>query len=249
VEIKAAPKTRVEVKNEERGEVVAVFSTLDVIDHDGDVTLPGAFEDGAQTRMSGYNHSSWGAVLPVGRGTIREVGKEAVLEGRFFMESENAREHFTVVKGMGELQEWSYGYDVVKASEGEREDRRVRFLEKLKVHEVSPVILGAGIATRTLSAKGRERFADQLERVLAEVVGVKDRAVSLADLRGKEGRDLSDEAKGRIATMIEELERATSDLKALLTDPAAKDDEATQDIVLLELARYERTRAALSGVL
>ena len=39
--------------------------------------------------------------------------------------------------------------------------RSVQFLERLKVHEVSPVILGAGIATRTLATKGKD--ADQLE--------------------------------------------------------------------------------------
>ncbi|WP_433233731.1 hypothetical protein [Actinomadura nitritigenes] len=36
---------------------------------------------------------------------------------------------------------------------GEFKGQRVRFLDSVKVHEVSPVLLGAGVGTRTLSAK------------------------------------------------------------------------------------------------
>ena len=60
---------------------------------------------------------------------------------------------------MGDLQEWSYGFDIVKAKSGQFEERDVRFLEKLLVHEVSPVLLGAGIGTRTLSAKSGAKGA------------------------------------------------------------------------------------------
>lgn len=147
----------VEVKNADKGEVTAVFSTFNVVDKDGDVTLPDAFTDGEQVSISAYNHTSWGGVLPVGKGTIRALKSgEAVLEGQFFMDTQLGRETFQVVKNMGAQQEWSYGFDVVEHSFGEHDGKQVRFLKKLKVTEVSPVLLGAGENTRTVAVKARK---------------------------------------------------------------------------------------------
>lgn len=156
---------RFEIKDATKGEVEAVFSTFGVIDHDGDVTMTGAFEDGAAVKISAYGHASWGgfaaAALPVGRGTIRTSEKDARLLGQFFLATDAGREHFELIKAMGELQEWSYGFDVIDAEMGEQDDQSVRFLKKLKVHEVSPVLVGAGIDTRTVAVKGEG--ATQLE--------------------------------------------------------------------------------------
>ncbi|MFF5445486.1 HK97 family phage prohead protease [Streptomyces sp. NPDC012888] len=146
---------RVEIKDADKGTVKAVFSTFDVIDHDGDVTAPGAIEDGALVRISAYGHASWGGALPVGKGVVRIKGSEAILEGQFFMDTTHGRDTFETVKQLSEdgLQEWSYGFDVLDAEPVERDGRSVRLLKRLKVHEVSPVLLGAGINTRTLAAK------------------------------------------------------------------------------------------------
>jgi hypothetical protein len=161
-----------EVKDEARGFVQAVFSTFEVLDSDGDVTRPGAFRDGAPVIISAYGHSSWGGALPVGKGRIRATSKEAILDGRFFLETAPGRDTFAVVRGMGELQEWSYGYRVVKASFGEFEGRRVRFLEQLEVTEVSPVLQAAGVGTRTLTAKGTSpSFGPQELAVLKAIRG------------------------------------------------------------------------------
>src|SRR5687768_2644954 len=112
---------RVEIKDADKGEVACVFATLDVVDSDGDVTTKGAFENGAPVRISAYGHTSWEGALPVGKGKIREVGKEAVMDGKFFMDTAGGRDTFTVVKELGEegLQEWSYGYDPVEYKFGE----------------------------------------------------------------------------------------------------------------------------------
>jgi hypothetical protein len=163
---------RVEVKDADRGEIVAVFATKHVVDSDGDVTVDGAFDDGAKVRISAYGHGSWDGVPPVGKGVIRETSTEAILEGRFFMDTAAGRDTFSIVKQLGEdgLQEFSYGFDVVSYRFGEFEGRQVRFLEKLKVHEVSPVLLGAGIGTRLVSAKGYDGLsaADRVELRKAE---------------------------------------------------------------------------------
>lgn len=138
---------------EETGQIRAVFATLNTVDSDGDVTLPGAFEEGAEVRISAYGHRSWAGELPVGRGRIVTVGDEAILEGRFFLETTAGRETYETVKAMGDLQEWSYGFDVVESERGEWDGQEVRLLRKLRVFEVSPVLVGAGIGTRTLAVK------------------------------------------------------------------------------------------------
>jgi HK97 family phage prohead protease len=146
-------KTLRGLKVSDKGEVVAVFATLNVVDLDGDVTKNGAFENGAAVKISAWNHGSWGSQMPVGRGTIREKGDEAILTGRFFLDTSAGRDTFNVVKESSDLIEWSYGYDIEQSSPGTVDGRSVQILEKLKVHEVSPVILGAGIDTRTLATK------------------------------------------------------------------------------------------------
>jgi len=139
----------------EPGMVSAVFSTFNVIDHDHDVTLPGAFEENAPVRIAAWNHG-WNQ-LPVGRGEIHETESEARMDGLFFLDTESGKEHYLTVKALGELQEWSYSFDILEHEYGKMDDQDVRFLKKLKVHEVSPVMLGAGIDTRTLVIKAKDQ--------------------------------------------------------------------------------------------
>ncbi|MGL5910382.1 MAG: HK97 family phage prohead protease [Phycicoccus sp.] len=145
--------SRVELKAGDRGEVAAVFATFDVVDKDGDVTVPGAFTDGEEVLISSYQHTSWQGSLPVGKGTIRTTKSEAILDGQFFMDTSAGRDTFAVVKALGERQQWSYGFDVVDAAPGVYDGRDVQILKRLKVHEVSPVLIGAGVNTRTLATK------------------------------------------------------------------------------------------------
>jgi hypothetical protein len=96
----------------------------------------------------------------VGVGEIKTTAREAQVKSQFFMDTQDGRDTFTAVKRLHEagLGDWSYGYDAMKWSMGEYGDppQRVRFLEKLKVHEVSPVLVGAGVNTRTLDAKASQ---------------------------------------------------------------------------------------------
>lgn len=145
--------SRVEIKDADRGTVSAAFSTFNVIDKDGDVTLPGAFTDGEEVLISAYGHQSWNGALPVGKGAIRATKSEAILDGQFFMDTAGGRDTFAVVKALGGQAQWSYGFDVVDSDIGQHDGRDVRFLKRLKVHEVSPVLIGSGVNTRTLAVK------------------------------------------------------------------------------------------------
>lgn len=147
---------RFEVKDADKGLVEACFATLGVKDYDGDLTLPGAFETGAEVVISAYGHKSWMGALPVGQGTIREEGDKAVLSGEFFLDTECGKETFGVIKKLGKKQEWSYGFDVLETGELTEDMRQKgvwRVLKKLKVYEVSPVLVGAGVGTQTTSVK------------------------------------------------------------------------------------------------
>lgn len=137
-------------KDGHEGEFSAIFSTLNVIDKDQDVTLPGAFGDGEAVRIGHWGHKD---ELPAGRGVIHTDGLKAWVEGRFFTDTQTGREHYLTVKNLGELQEWSYGYDVLDSSPGQFDGQDVRFLKKLKVIEVSPVMRGAGVDTMTTDIK------------------------------------------------------------------------------------------------
>ncbi|MGH6693380.1 MAG: hypothetical protein ACREF4_22150, partial [Gammaproteobacteria bacterium] len=145
--------SRVEIKDADRGEVTAVIATFNTVDLDGDVTVPGAFDGVGEVPISAYGHGSWSTGVPVGKGRIRSTASEAIFDGQFFMDSVVARDTFVAVKGLGPLGQWSYGYDPIEADRGQFEGKSVRFLKRLLVHEASPVLVGAGVNTRTLSAK------------------------------------------------------------------------------------------------
>lgn len=139
------------------GTVIARFATLNVIDADGDVTLPGAFGD-QQVRIQPFGHDT--RAFMIGKGTIREEGNEAIMRGVINLDSAAGREAYAALKFDMEngraATEWSYTYDVEDEEAGMFDGRRVRFLKRLKVHSVDPVFLGAGVGTATLAVKGRE---------------------------------------------------------------------------------------------
>ncbi|MFF8831378.1 HK97 family phage prohead protease [Streptomyces sp. NPDC015131] len=142
---------RVELKDADQGVVVAVFSTFDTVDLDDDVVTKDAFKgkDGQPVRISAYNHASWQGALPVGKGVVRVTDREAVCEMQFNMKTQAGRETFETIKQMGELQEYSWGFNVVESEREEREGKQVRVIKAVDIFEVSPVLLGAGGPGRT----------------------------------------------------------------------------------------------------
>ena len=225
--------SRVEVKDADKGEIVAVFATLGVIDSDNDVTVKGAFPNDTSVVISAYGHKSWEGVTPVGLGTIKEVGNEAILEGQFFLDTTDGRDTFTAVRRLGEknLQEWSYGYDAVKFSYGEFEGQKVRFLEQLAVHEVSPVLKGAGQGTRVVAAKSGQKFGDHLASVVADVEAAIVRAEGVVALRSEKGKAISDNS----AEVLRRLDGSLKRLTELLAEPAT---DTTPDDFRREYARF-----------
>ncbi len=239
--------TGIEVKDTAKGLIEAVFATLNVIDKDGDVTLPGAFTNGEKVRISAYGHKSWDGVLPVGKGEINEVGNEAILTGQFFMNTAAGRETFEVVKELGALAEFSYGFDVLENSFGVfgDDERKVQFLRKLQVHEVSPVLLGAGIGTRTLVAKaaggGGIKLTEHVAAVLADFDELVDRIADVQATRAEKGKTLGADTQAG----LEKFEVTMKRLRDVMANAPRPDDNDLQQLLVREAARFEQLRATL----
>lgn len=170
-------------EGQETGEFRAVFATLNVVDHDSDVTIPGAFKE-QETLVEPWNH---GWDLPAGKGIVKANDKEAWIEGQFFLDTEVGRENYRTVKNLGPLAEWSYTFYIIKSGEGIYEGDEVRFLQEMDVVGVSPVTRGAGIDTRTEAIKsagnGDETTSDEDETATdgKSSVGI-DTEINLAEI-------------------------------------------------------------------
>ena len=164
-------RDRIELKDSgKEGEFRAVFSTFDVIDRDGDVTQAKAFKDGQKIRISYWGHR-W-QDLPVGKGEIHSDDEKAWVDGQFFLDTQAGLETYKTVKNLEDLQEWSYGFDIIESDDGEVDGQSVRILKELDVYEVSPVLLGAGIGTQTVAIKNQkddEVIPDQSDTPEVEV--------------------------------------------------------------------------------
>lgn len=224
----------VTLKADSEGSVQAVFATLNVIDKDGDVTKPGAFSK-ERVNIAAWGHN-WGD-LPSGDGAIKEDGDEAIFEGSFYLGTPQGDVTYQTLKQRferGFTQEWSYGFSVEQSSFGQFEGREVRFLEKLKVYEVSPVMVGAGENTRTLDMKGLSNlsFDDHVVKVRAAFDDLVERAKERVALRAaKEGRVLSAANRERLSSLLSALAQAQDDIKGLLdsTDPEKGARELEQE--------------------
>lgn len=226
------------LKDADQGSVTAIFATLNEVDHDGDVTLPGAFTNGQEVVLSAYGHaSSYGEAAPVGKGTIHADEKQATFDGQFFLDTSAGRDTFTVVKRLAEsgLGEWSYGYEITDASYGRFNEQDVQFLKGVNVFEVSPVMRGAGIGTRTLGAKGL-KFHEEGALLVAQLDAFLERASEVMALRSAKGGGMSPTSAGYIRSINE----LGVKLAALLTEDGDPPDSTEEDAidVAREYARF-----------
>ena len=227
----------------EPGSVQAVFSTFDVVDSDNDIVLASAFTDGQPVPMT-WAHQ-W--TLPVGKGAVRVLDKAAMFDGAFFLETEAGAEAYKTVKAMGNLQEWSWGFRVIDAAFEQRDQQLIRVIKAAEVFEVSPVLVGAGVGTYTAAIKGHAAYADEGEAVLTAVESFIGRSKSLADLRRKEGRVLSEANRKRLTSLLESLQAVGADIAELLaaTEPAPKGVDVERLYIEFQQVRSQLARMGL----
>lgn len=255
----------------DEGSVKAAFAELDVVDHDGDITRPGAFPE--KELAFHVQHDSY-TNLPAGKGRIFEEDGFAIFDAAFNMDIQAGRDAHASVKFQGDIQEWSYGYFIEESSPGDGKSY-MRELKKLDVYEVSAVTSAAGINTRTLDVKTRDNTINLLEHLAAagdadaekflaivnaegeeaeglkfidainteakRVVALVDRADEIRNLRSEKGRDLGNDA---IASLME-----AHDSLSLLLDGVKSAHDAGDETVdpMTELVRFEHSRAKLAG--
>lgn len=220
---------QVEVTDQDQGRVRVVFATFNTVDRDGDVTLPGAFQIGQKAAISAYGHGTTiHGTEPVGVGVIGADDREAWLDGEFFLDTPDGANAFKKVKRMSAegIQEWSYGYNILDGDRGIHDGEPVRFLKSMDVTEVSPVLRGAGIGTRTVMVKHEGTFTSHADAVRDAVKDLVERSEALAALRASDGRRISQANLDRLQAVATDTKGLVSALEALV---AADAGEAAQD--------------------
>lgn len=234
------------IELKEAGQFVGVFSTFNVEDSQGDVTLPGAIGE-QSVIISQYNHGSWGAgvsALPIGVGKVYEKGEEAIVEGEFDMSDEAAVKTYKkmmYIKSKGRVQEFSYALPEIDFEYREQDGRRQRVLKRIRVNEVSPVLMGAGVNTRLLDIKSIKpdeliglKLMDHIELIVVAAKGLADRLQKLDALRRTEGKSVSEATLDKLPELRDALALTLEELGRVGVDP---------DLALAEFVRFQKIAA------
>lgn len=228
---------------DDAGSGLARIATLSDVDSDGDTYAPGAF---GEQRVKVLAAHDW-TTVPIGKARVYEDGDEALAEFQLNLDSATAREWHAALKfDMADgrpLQEWSYGFRVLDAAFEERSGERVRILKRLKVHEISPVVIGAGVGTATLRLKHGRPFREHAAAVIEAVADLAERAREVADLRAKSGRTISAERREQldeVRNALAGLAAAGAEIDVLLKEGRADPATAGRQAAAFERIRVER---------
>ncbi len=236
---------------DEVGRVTAMFSVFDVRDDQGDVVLASFFKDGQEIPMTHWSHD-WGS-LPVGKGVIRVSDKGALFDGRFFMDTLTGQEHYKTVKNMGDLQEWSFGFNVeedeerpYKGPDG-KEDGVANYLVAGETFEATPTLVGANRNTHTVDIKaateyGRLPLAEHGELVATVLDGYLKRVADRKTFRESNDRDLSEANREALREMQAGVEAIGQRVAELLQAAGADLDPAR---LYREFLRWESERVGV----
>lgn len=237
-------------KASKEGAFRAVFSTFNVMDHDGDVTLPGAFEVGAKTRIAQWGHNSGDYVI--GKGVIGADDGRAWVDAEFNLKTSRGRDTYESVKFNEDLQQWSYQYDVLDHTFALFNGAEARILKRLAVHEVSPVLLGAGIDTRTEFVKAQGmKFDEHIDFGLLTMRDVVERAKAIAELRAvdrKEGRVFSTANFEKLSGARDALRTLVDELDSLLAAASKRPDDGDDTAKAREFLALLREQSRMLGV-
>lgn len=216
----------------EKGTGLAIISTMSVVDSDGDVVMPGAFGEQIVPMIPTHDWHS----APIGKASIKESGDQAIAEFKMNLETTLGREWYKSLKfdmdNPPVRQEYSYGFSVIEESRGEFEGRAVRFLKRLKVHEISPVLVGAGVGTTTLALKDKKQttFEEDVETVRKHIKALIERVQKIKEIREGQNRPLS---KERVKELID-IEGLLLDMRELLEPPNNKQSKIIAEYHELE---------------
>ncbi|MFJ9440339.1 HK97 family phage prohead protease [Kitasatospora sp. NPDC101235] len=143
-----------------QGRVTALVSVFGNEDSVGDVVMPGAFTktlaDWASTGDTIpvlWSHRMDDPNMVVGHVVkAMETTEGLQIEAQLDLDSANGAQVYRLLKGR-RIKNWSFAYDIEAGGYGEMDGRPVYELRQLKLHEVSPCIVGANQETRTDEVK------------------------------------------------------------------------------------------------
>ena len=160
-----------------QGLVEAFTNTMGIVDSDGDVIDPEAFNGSIAKNLplpvlAGHDqHTIVGKVLSARPVHVEEDEYRLYTLMKMNMDTQAGRETFSNVSGQY-TREWSVGFNVPEGGwehEGEGKSQ-VRRIKELDWVEVSAVIRGASPATQTISAKSQETIEeDASDAISAEI--------------------------------------------------------------------------------
>lgn len=174
-EVRMETKGVVELKQASTCKLEAVIATLNAVDSDGDLLLPGSF--GTQEVPFIWSHRQ--DSLPLGRAKVSERGDQVLAEVDIVDKA--TCEWLRLDFSKGPVQQFSWGF-TIPAGGAERRDDGVRVISAVDLIEVSGVLRGASVGTRTVGIKGAKSAccdacgsgegmcADELARVIEECV-------------------------------------------------------------------------------
>lgn len=224
-------------------------SVFGVRDDGGDVIVKGAFAADLPAFIErgfiGYGHD-WSG-LPIGyvkdakeddyglRITTEYHGTQAAQEARTV-----AQERMGAGKGVY----LSIGYGINPGGAEYTEDGSTRVLKSLYLYETSQVNVPMNAYAEMTDAKGL-KLVQQAESTLAVANAFIERCKSLAELRLKEGRVLSDKNRETLSSIAGQMKDAAEAITKLLADTAPKARNAE---ALRLLAEWQQTQDRLTRI-
>ena len=216
----------------EDGSFEAVIATLGVVDRDGDIVEPGAFGDATVQVLPAHDSGS----VPLGKAQIVERGNLAIAVGQFNMEIEKARDWSSSLrfdlKSPPAIQEWSWGFVIEEAASDTVDGEPIRRLIDVDTFEVSPVLRGSSVGTRTLSAKSEGEpppLVEQIKAATGEVGKLIEALQAVADRRKGKGRGLGPDIRLATVQMAEETSKLLDQLAAAVKDEMPAHDFENSD--------------------
>jgi len=199
----------------------AVFNNLD---SGGDVILPGAFQEFAQTRDGKtiilYQHS---ARDPIGKADVAQDSHGLHVRAELALDDPTAQKAYTLMRD-GIIDSMSVGYDVLPGGESFKNGRRE--LSRLKLFECSVVTWGMNELARVETVKSAMDCANprDLEHLLRESLFLSSRKAKAASnllwplLNERDAQDDERDARksaapGELAAFARELDQITKSFK------------------------------------
>lgn len=162
---------------DDTGKFSGYASVFGNVDQGGDVVEPGAFKQFAKTKdgkVLVLNHHR--IAEPIGKADVTQDEHGLQFDGQLVMADPLAQRMHVHMKA-GTIDGMSIGYDIIK----DKVEKGIRYLQELKLWEISVVTFGMNELARIQSVKNIEKVTSirELEDLLRDAVGLSKSKASL----------------------------------------------------------------------